>query len=169
MREHSKYPPPNVVGPWWWLGLANRPGSRGLRRRLVIATWVVWLAFALYAKIQLNPGGWLLMWVPTGIAMLLWLGSRRYVDTPSLADGELDERLKQVGTSAMASAYRIFTPVAIFAWALSLGVTSLQPNQSGRETAEMIWVAAFLLGATLPTMIVAWREPDPVSAEQLPA
>lgn len=101
--------------------------------------------------------------------MLLWLGGRHYADTPSLADGELDERLKQVGISAMAAAYRIFTPLVVIAWPLSLGAVSWLPSDRSQTISGLVWLAAFMLGTTLPTMIVAWREPDPVGAERLPA
>lgn len=161
--------PKHIAAPWWWLGLANRPGSRRLRRRLVIGTWAVWLALALIVVFELNPGGWLLMWAPTGIAMLLWLGGRRYVDTPSLAEGELDERLKQVGTSALATAYRIFTPFILIALPLAIGAANWLPRDRAQTITGMAWLAAFMLGTTLPTMIVAWSEPEPADAERLPA
>jgi hypothetical protein len=170
MTEDSKRITPTVTGPWWWLRLANRQGSRRLRRRLVVGTYVVWLLLAAIVKLaDPNYSGLSFLLVATLLLMLIWLGGRRYVDTPSLAGGKLDERLNEVGNLAMKRAYQIFTPIVLTAWPLSLVALYWQPNDAGRVNANLIWVAAFLLGTTLPTVIVAWREPDPVEPEKLPA
>jgi hypothetical protein len=170
MTEDSKRIRPTVVGPWWWLGLANRPGSRRLRRRLVIGTYAVWLVFAAIVKLaDSNLAGISFLMAATLLLSFIWLGSRRYVETPSIAGGQLDERLTEVGNLAMKRAYQIFTPLILSAWPLSLGALYWQPNEAGRVNAYLIWIAAFLLGTTLPTVIVAWREPDPAEAEKLPA
>lgn len=82
---------------------------------------------------------------------------------------ELDERLVQTRNAAFRTAFRIFGPIAIGGWAVSMIATRVQPNDIGLLNELLIFLGVVLLGTTLPTAIVAWREPDPAEPEKLPA
>ena len=99
------------------------------------------------------------------IIWFIWLG-RTYVNAPRLADAELDERLLQVKNRAYRTAYLVLAPVAVVAWLLSLGVLQLQPNDQGRIVTLVLLFGTALLAGTLPTAIVAWREPDPIAGNE---
>jgi hypothetical protein len=95
----------------------------------------------------------------------LWLGRRNSINTPALLDIELDERLVQTRNAAFRTAFRIFAPTAIVGWLLSMFAIRAQPNDAGMLSAMLLFLGAVLLGTTLPTAIVAWREPDPAEPE----
>lgn len=146
-------------------------GSRRFRRRLVVGTFGGWLLIAAIVKLwSLNTGGWFIPLCALGVAnstiQLVWAWRRTYVNAPQLADSELDERLVQISNQAFRIAYRLFAPVVLIAWGLSLAALAWQPNNQGQVNALVIFFGAALLATTLPTAIVAWREPDPQTPEE---
>jgi hypothetical protein len=157
--------------------LSNRVGSRTLRRRVVIAMYGSWLLAALSAAMGVQAQG---QWSSTGLAVLavgslvtmtvsaVWLGRRTYVNSPQVADRELDERLVQIKNQAYRAAFRIFTSFVVVAWPLSLLLAAIEPGGRGTARGFLIYFGVGLLVTTLPTAIVAWREPDPAEPEQLP-
>ena len=100
--------------------------------------------------------------------LAVWLGRRTYVNAPQIADRELDERLVQIKNQAYRTAFKIFAAFVVLAWPLSLFLLFDQPNDHGITRAFLICGGIGLLASTLPTAIVAWREPDPVEPEPLP-
>jgi hypothetical protein len=148
--------------------LFYRVGSRLMRRRLMLGMYGGWLLIAvLVLAWSLTSRGWfsameLVMLATTlfQIIWFIWLG-RTYVNAPRLPDMELDERLLQVKNQAYRKAYLIMAPVTVIAWLLSLSALLLQPNDQGKVVATVLVFASALLTGTLPTAIVAWREPDP--------
>ncbi|HEY4888134.1 MAG TPA: hypothetical protein VIJ58_06100 [Candidatus Dormibacteraeota bacterium] len=154
--------------------LSNRVGSRRFRRRMVVGTYGGWLLIAAIVKVwSVTSGGWFVSMCVLGIAnatiQLVWLWRRTYINAPQLAESELDERLVQISNQAFRTAYRVLVPVAFIAWGLSSTVLEWQPNDQGKVDAFVIFFGAALLATTLPTTILAWREPDPAEPEQPPA
>ena len=148
--------------------LFYRVGSRRARRGLIAGTYGVWVVVAAIATV-LSSTSQGIAWstevvVLTSVLLLLvwfvWLG-RTYVNAPRLADAELDERLLQVKNQAYRSAYQVLAPVAVIVWALSLAGQQWLPADQGRADATVLLFGVALLASTLPTAIVAWREPDP--------
>jgi uncharacterized membrane protein len=157
--------------------ISNKVGSRTLRRRVVVAMYGTWLLVALAATLGVQAQG---KWMTAGLIVLAigalitmtlsvtWLGRRTYVNSPQLADRELDERLVQIKNQAYRTAFRIFAAYVAVAWPLSLLVLFNNPAGRGATGAILIFASLGLLVTTLPTAIVAWREPDPVEPEPLP-
>jgi hypothetical protein len=101
------------------------------------------------------------------LAVLVWFGRKTYLGREVLAgDSGLDERLVQNRNQAFRGAFRVFSIAVLIAWPLSLAVMWLQPGSQGLTIAVLIFAGAALLGTTLPTVIWAWREPDPVEPEK---
>jgi hypothetical protein len=158
--------------------LSNRVGTRRLRRRLVVGTYGGWLLIAATVKLTTltSPGwikpGFVVIGVLTAVNLIVsvaWLERRTYINTPKLADAELDERLVQVRNAAFRTAFRVFSPVALVAWLLSWAAMQLQPGDMGLLNSFVIFSGVALLANSLPTAIVAWREPDPAEPEPLRA
>jgi hypothetical protein len=151
--------------------LSSRVGSRALRRRVVIAMYGSWLVAALSVAMGVQAQG---QWVSSGLELLgiaalatmsisvVWLGRRTYVNSPQVADRELDERLVQIKNQAYRTAYRLFTAFVVVAWPVSLLLAAIEPGGRGTARGLLIYFAVGLLVTTLPTAIVAWREPDPI-------
>jgi hypothetical protein len=55
--------------------------------------------------------------------------------------------------------------VALIGWIAAISAIQLQPNNEGFLNAWLIFFGVALLASTLPTAIVAWREPDPAEPE----
>jgi uncharacterized membrane protein len=120
-------------------------------------------------------------WVTAGLGVLaigalatmtisvVWLGRRTYINSPQLADRELDERLVQVKNQAYRTAFQIFGSFVALAWPLSLLILFNDPSGHGATRAIVLLAGVGLLVTTLPTAVVAWREPDPDEPEPLPA
>jgi hypothetical protein len=152
--------------------LFYRVGSRRMRRRLVVATYGGWLLIAATVKLfsLVYPHWFTTMWALMltsallQLVWLVWLG-RTYVNAPKLPDTELDERLLQIKNQAFRTAYQAFVPAAILAWSLSLAAMLWQPNDQGYVNGLVIFFGTALVGTTLPTVIVAWNEPDPVEPD----
>jgi uncharacterized membrane protein len=153
--------------------VSNKVGSRSLRRKVVVAMYGSWLLAALSAMLgdaqgqtmesgfgAVAIGGLLTMSV-----LLLWLSRRTYVNAPQIADRELDERLVQIKNHAYRNAFKIFTAFVVVAWPLSLFLLFDQPNSHGITRAFAIFGAVGLFASTLPTAVVAWREPDPTELD----
>jgi uncharacterized membrane protein len=160
-----------IADPWHGQPLSNRVGSRRFRRRLVVGTYAGWLLIAAIVKLwSLTSGGWFVsmcvLLIANATIQLVWSWRRTYINSPQLAESELDERLVQISNQAFRRAYRVFVPVALIAWALSLAVLDWQPNDQGKVNAFVIFFGVALLATTLPTAILAWREPDPAEPEQ---
>jgi uncharacterized membrane protein len=155
--------------------LSNRVGSRRFRRRLVVGTYAGWLLIAAIMKLMtLTIPGWsksifgavFVLVAVNSMISLIWLNRRTYINTPALPDSELDERLVQIRNQAFRTAFQIFVPVVIIAWALSVWTVLEQPNNLGITNALIFFYGAIVLGTTLPTAIIAWREPDPPETEE---
>jgi hypothetical protein len=148
--------------------LFYRVGSQRMRRTAVVAMYGVWFVIAVLDTLWSSTTRGFLG--PTYIVVLttfvlqlvwyVWLG-RTYVNAPRLADAELDERLLQVKNRAYRSAYLVLAPVATIVWALSIAGQQWLPADQGNAGATVLLFGVFLLAGTLPTAIVAWREPDP--------
>ena len=158
--------------------ISSRVGSRSLRRRVVIAMYGTWLLVALAVMLGVEAQG---KWVTAGLGVLaigalatmtisvVWLGRRTYVNSPQIADRELDERLVQVKNQAYRIAFQIFSAFVAVAWPLSLLILFNDPNSHGATRAIVLLAGVGLLVTTLPTAVVAWREPDPVEPDAVPA
>ena len=94
------------------------------------------------------------------------MSRRTYINTPQLTDAELDERLVQVRNQAFRTAYRVLAPAAVLGMALTLVAVTQQPGPEGSTNALILLLGVGLLAGTLPTVVVAWREPDPQSSEE---
>jgi uncharacterized membrane protein len=138
---------------------------------LVVATYAGWLAVVVMAKLMAlaSPGGFWptsLVVLATSIVQLTWLVRRTTINTPQYKDVELDERLVQVRDRAFRTAYRAFAVVAMIGLVLTYFALTTQPNYQGSFNAFAILFGVGLLGGTLPTIILAWREPDPQISEE---
>jgi hypothetical protein len=159
-----------VIAAWHRRPLSSRVGSRRFRRRLVIATYAGWLAVAAIVKlISFGPVPfiWLsLLMVGTNIIIqLMWVERRTIINTPALVDAELDERLVQSRNAAFRTAFKPFALAALIGWLLATAATQLQPNNQGYLNSLILFLGVAMLATTLPTAIVAWREPDPTDPE----
>ncbi len=169
--------PQEVLDTWRRRPLSSRVGSRLLRRRVVIAMYGSWLLIPLGFVLSFQARGSNLKHAIVDALALgavaivtvswIWLGRRTYVNSPQLPDSELDERLLQVKNQAYRTAYRIFGALVLIAWPLSLLLLVNDPGGNGITTALLIFGGVALLMTTLPTAIVAWREPDPTEPEPL--
>lgn len=156
--------------------ISSRVGSRSLRRRVVIAMYGTWLLVAVAATLGVQAQG---EWLTAGLGALavgalvamtmsvVWLGRRTYVNSPQLADRELDERLVQIKNQAYRTAFQIFAAFVLVAWPLSLLILFNDHSGHGANRALLIFASVGLLVTTLPTAILAWREPDPAEPEPL--
>src|ERR1700674_5824238 len=150
--------------------ISSRVGSRSLRRRVVIAMYGSYLLIALGMQLSFQVSG---KWLTAGLVVLAlvavaaatlsngWLGRRTYVNAPQLADRELDERLVLIKNRAYRTAYKIIAPLVIIAGPLAYVVLSIEPGSHGVSHALLIFGGLALVVTTLPTAIVAWREPGP--------
>jgi ABC-type xylose transport system permease subunit len=159
-----------VIAAWHRRPLSSRVGSRRFRRRLVIATyagWLVWagsvkfLSYGPLSPIQLS----LLLVAGNVIIQAMWVDRRTIINTPALVDAELDERLIQSRNAAFRKAFKIFALAVLIAWPVSVTAIQLQPNNQGYLNALILFIGVAMLATTLPTAIVAWREPDPAEPE----
>jgi len=155
--------------------ISNRVGSQRLRRRVVVAMYGSWLLIPLGLVLSYQArGNWIHAVVGAlGLCVLsiatlssIWLGRRTYVNLPQLADRELDERLVQIKNQAYRTAFQIFIVMIVAAWPLSLLLLFNNPGGQGVTGALVTFGGAMLLATTLPTAIVAWREPDPAEPER---
>jgi uncharacterized membrane protein len=161
--------PESIVAAFPERRLSTRVGSRRFRRRLLVGIYAGWLLVAAYVKVasSASPGSS----QPFGVLLLanamfqaiwfVWLGQRTYVNAPQVADSDLDERLVQVKNQAFRRAFQVFVPVALIGWVVSLLAVTSQPNHDGLINSQILFFGVALLATTLPTAIVAWREPDP--------
>ena len=150
--------------------LSSRVGSRRVRRRLIIATYAGWLVFAGCVKFLSYgplPSIWLGLILVGGnlIVQAAWVTRRTIISTPALVDAELDERLIQSRNAAFRTAFKIFAIAALISWLLAIEAVQAQPNNQGLLNSFILFMAVGLLATTLPTFIVAWREPDPAEPE----
>jgi FtsH-binding integral membrane protein len=156
---------------------SNRVGSRTFRRRLVVATYGGWLLIAVTSRLFLMtvPGSanFLAAILPVLIAnsmvSLVWLTRRTYLNREVLTgDAGLDERLVQNRNQAFRRAYQLFGYTVLAAWPLSWVAMGLQPGTNGFIDAFLIYCGVLVLAVTLPTVVWAWREPDPAEPEPSP-
>ena len=158
-----------VIAAWHRRPLSNRVGSRRFRRRMLIATYTAWIVVALTVKVLSFgplPQFWLsqiLLWANLTIQGI-WVSRRTIISTPNLKDAELDERLVQIRNAAFRTAFRVFGLVALIGFIVAIEAIQLQPNNEGFLNAWLIFFGVAMLATTLPTAIVAWREPDPIEA-----
>jgi hypothetical protein len=151
--------------------ISSRVGSRSLRRKVVMAMYGSYLLIALGMQLSFQASG---RWMTAGLGVLAvvavaaatvangWLGRRTYVNAPQLADPELDERLVQIKNQAYRSGYKIIAPLVLVAAPVAYFLLSIEPGGHGVSHAVLIYGFLALLVTTLPTAIVAWREPDPL-------
>ena len=148
----------------------DRIGSRLWRRRLVIATYGGWLLFALLSKL-LSAGDQRFLILPpillaNAVAALILLNRRTFLNREVLArDSGLDERLVQNRNRAFRLAFQMFAPIALIGWLISFLAFQLEGTERGTGDGFLIYMGVALLGTTLPTVIWAWREPDPPEPE----
>jgi hypothetical protein len=159
-----------VIAAWHRRPLSSRVGSRRFRRRLVIATYTGWLVWAVFVKFlsfgPLSPIYLsLILVVGNVITRAMWVDRRTIINTPALVDAELDERLIQSRNAAFRKAFKIFALAVLIAWPVSVTAIQLQPNNQGYLNALILFIGVAMLATTLPTAIVAWREPDPAEPE----
>jgi uncharacterized membrane protein len=150
---------------WHRLGTSRWLTNRRQRRRWVIGTYVGWLVIAAVVRLaDMASPSWdrtvILILLANSTAQLLWLGRRTYMSSPTFGDAEPDERLVQIKNQAFRKAYQVFTiaagiAVLVIAWAITA-----QPGEQGFADWFVILCGLMLLATTLPTTIVAWREPD---------
>ena len=149
----------------------NRIGSRRFRRRLVLATYTSWflLAAILLMTSMALPGSIIslealpILVIANGVVLGVWFFRKTYISREVLSsDKGLDERLVQNRNQAFRQAFQIFTGLVLLAWPLSIAVMLAQPGHQGFVDAFVIYFAVAVLASTLPTVIWAWREPDPV-------
>jgi uncharacterized membrane protein len=150
--------------------ISGRVGSRSLRRRVVIAMYACWLLGVVSMELSVQAGT---RWMTVGLealaigalviatAAIVRLSRRTYINAPRIADRELDERLVQVKNQAYRTAFQIFGFLVVCAWPLSLLLASVEPGVRGTTGALLLFGGVSLVVTTLPTAIVAWREPDP--------
>jgi len=152
----------------------NRIGSRGFRRRLVLATYGGWCLIAAIVVLSSMtiPGSitpalvFPILFIANGVVMGVWFFRKTYISRETLSsDAGLDERLVQNRNHAFRRAFQIFTLLVLLAWPASLAVMAAQPGEQGYNNAFVIYFAVGLLAATLPTALWAWREPDPVEPD----
>jgi hypothetical protein len=160
-------PAQDIIAAWPVQPHLDRIGSRRSRRLLVIATYVGWLSVELLSKPLSSPRLHFpvlgLNLLASALATVILLNRRTLLNRAVLAgDSGLDERLVQNRNQAFRIAFQVFVLVALAAWAVSVTLVH-QPSD-----ALLIYVGVAFLGATLPTAIWAWREPDPAEPE-LPA
>ena len=157
--------PQQIIAAWPPRPISNRVGSRRFRRRLVVGTYGGWLVIAAIVKLMSLSSAktWtvFVLLIASAIVQAIWLSRRTIINTPKLADEELDERLVQIKNQAYRRAFQVFGPVAIIGWLLSWAAITLQPGDQGTINALILFCGVALLSGTLPTVIVAWREPDP--------
>jgi hypothetical protein len=159
-----------VIAAWHRRPISSRVGSRRFRRRMVIATYAGWLVFAVAVKFlsfgPLEPI-WLSLLLVAGnlIIQAIWVSRRTIINTPALVDAELDERLVQSRNAAFRTAFKIFATAALIGWLVAMIATQEQPNNQGLLNSLILFMGVAMLATTLPTAIVAWREPDPTEAE----
>jgi uncharacterized membrane protein len=155
-------PAQEIIAAWPVRPHVQRIGSRRSRRLLVIASYGGWLLVALLSKLLSSPG----LHFPSfallanAFAAAILLSRRTFLNRAVLAgDSGLDERLVQNRNQAFRLAFQVFVLVALAAWAVSVTLVH-QPSD-----ALLIYLGVALLGTTLPTVIWAWREPDPPEPE----
>jgi hypothetical protein len=167
-----------IFAAWPERRLSNRVGSRRFRRRLVVGTYAGWLLIAAIVKVMtLTDPKWSTSAIPVfsvllvanSIISLVFLSRRTYINAPELADEELDERLVQIRNHAFRRAYQFVVPLALAGWLVSMVVMQVQSGAQGWTNAFLIYSGVAMLATTLPTAIIAWREPDPPEPEPLPA
>lgn len=54
---------------------------------------------------------------------------------------------------------------ALIGWLLAIEAMQAQPNNQGLLNSFILFMAVGMLATTLPTAIIAWREPDPAEPE----
>jgi hypothetical protein len=149
----------------------DRIGSRRWRRLLVVGTYGGWFVLAVIMKLASTPDSSfpVIPFVPLAnvVVVLVWFGRKTYLGREVLAgDFGLDERLIQNRNQAFRRAFQLFASFALIAWLLSLLAMWLQPSNQGLTNAVLLYMGAALLGTTLPTVIWAWREPDPLATTE---
>jgi hypothetical protein len=163
-------PEHEVIAAWHRRPISSRVGSRRFRRRLIIATYAGWLVLAAGVKfLSFGPLAsiWLSLLLLAGNLIIqgVWVSRRTIINTPALVDAELDERLVQSRNAAFRTAFKIFVPAALIGWLLAMAAMQLQPNNQGLLNSLILFMGVTMLATTLPTAIVAWREPDPTEPE----
>jgi len=149
----------------------NRIGSRRFRRRLVLATYSGWFllaAIVLFASLG-DPGSLVsiealpILMIASAVVVGVWFLRRTYLSREVLSsDNGLDERLVQNRNQAFRRAFQVFAGLVMLAWPISMVVMLALPGHQGFVDAFVIYVAVGILASTLPTVIWAWREPDPI-------
>jgi hypothetical protein len=150
---------------WKRLGTSAWLINRRRRRLWVVVTYGGWLVIAALVRLlDLSAPDWprttVILLIANSTALLLWLGRRTYMSSPSFGYPEFDERMVQVKNEAFRLAYRVLGLSVIAAGMLTVAALSAQPGDQGIADGYVIWFGLLLLIALLPTTIVAWREPD---------
>ncbi len=163
-------PAQDIIAAWPVRPHLDRIGSRQWRRRLLIATYGGWLLVALLSKL-LSAGDQRFLILPpillaNAVAALILLNRRTFLNREVLArDSGLDERLVQNRNRAFRLAFQMFAPIALIGWLISFLAFQLEGTERGTGDGFLIYMGVALLGTTLPTVIWAWREPDPPEPE----
>jgi hypothetical protein len=142
--------------------------GRAARRGLVLSLYLGYaLILTLFATREALPSGWFapLAFILLLVTALSYIGL--YTSTRSVADasdGQLDERERSVRDSAYRFAYQALSGtflLSAFYTMVAMDGGSLWFPRTLNEASAVFW-GVFLLATTLPTAIIAWREPDPV-------
>jgi uncharacterized membrane protein len=158
-----------MMGPsenlWQRLGTSHWLTNRRQRRRWVVLTYVGWLVIAaVLGLLDLASPYWprtvIILLLTNSTAQLLWLGRKTYISSPTFGDSDFDERMVQIKNQAFRKAYQVFSMAALIAAPVTLWIATSQPGEHGLADAFVIWCGLTMLATTLPTTIVAWREPD---------
>lgn len=153
----------------------NRIGSRKFRRRLVLATYGGWFLIAAIVVVTsltqptpVRPAlAFPLLFIANAVVMGIWFVRKTYISREVLSsDSGLDERLLQNRNQAFRRAFQIFAPLVLVAWASTFAVIAAEPGERGYDIAFVIYFAVAILGATLPTTLWWWREPDPLTTTE---
>lgn len=148
--------------------------SQRQRRLLVLAEYAGLFSFPV-ASILVGSAWWLLLALVGVVAAVFIHGRMLIPSTQKIAkkqDADLDERQTAVRDSAHRTAYQILGTVIIvglvFLQTLTTGLLSERPwtpQISIREVVAPIVTTMVWLYVTLPTAVIAWREPDPAADE----
>lgn len=139
------------------------PVPRRVRRALVLATYLGYLAWMAALALLPSPLLWLVA-VPAAAATLY--GLARLLIEPKLgtsdrADQELDERQLHLRNAAYLSAYRIVGALVVSALIYAQLATDFGWWLPDTYNAwQAVFWGAWILVVTLPTALLAWSEPD---------
>jgi hypothetical protein len=154
--------------------LSDDIGSRTSRRRKVVALYgsyfLICAATAARSLSDSLPGriiaGALLL---AGIAAAAYgfvsLMGRTFVNAPNIRESILDERQRQRRNDAIQRSLPAIGMFSAFCLAYTTISDTLIPGLRNGAVAEAMFWGIFLLCVSLPSAIIAWTEPDPLTLD----